>query len=346
MLLITACLLALGPLKFETVRTLTPPPEDQDLFLQNILHVEIDDQGAYYASDFPSARVFTWRADGSYAGFFGGKGQGPGEFTFAAALGPPMGYINRIGDQIFVYDGASRTMSILDAEHTFVRRVTFEKLGGKINGFFALSPQRFLFYDSYFCDEKPCRRILEYDDQGKLLKTWDDWPDTTWHHDRNTNKVKLFIWAPIPVLDYSRARDEVVVAHSSKPVLQVYDRAGTLKRTLTLDIPRPQVAKADIDEYNAQPWLKDAPQVVPVFPDQKDYFNQVLTLDRGYLVYDWSPFYGIAKGYLVDFTGKLQGRFTLPCGQGGGLFAPRGRLLCVRIDDEGDLSLQELKIVD
>lgn len=345
MLFVTACLLALGPLKFETVRTLAPPPEAQDLFLQNILHVEIDEQGTYFASDFPSARLFHWRADGTFAGFFGGKGQGPGEFTFAAALGPPMGFINRIGEHCFVYDGATRTLSVLDGQRAFVRQVTFEKLGGKINGFFALDKQHFLFYDSYFCDDKPCRRILEYDDQGKLLKTWADWPDTTWQHNRNTNKVKLFIWEPIPVLDYSRQRDEVVLAHSSKPVLQVYGRAGTLKRTLTLDIPRPQVTKDDIDEYNAQPWLKDAPRVVPVFPDQKSYFNRVLTLDQGYLVYDWSPFYGIAKGYLVDFDGKLEGRFTLPCGQGGGLFAPRGRLMSVRVDDEGDLSLQELKIL-
>ncbi|CAM2005394.1 hypothetical protein [Acanthopleuribacter pedis] len=337
-------LLALGPVTLEPVRTLTPPPEDQDLFLQNILHVEIDDDGIFYATDFPSARIYRWRPDGGFDGFFGGKGQGPGEFGFAAALGPPLGYINRVDGNFYIYDGASRTLSILNKQHEFVRRVTFEKLGGKINGFHALSSKRFLFYDSYFCDEKPCRRILEYNDQGKLIKSWHDSPDKTWEHNRNTNKVKLFIWEPIPVLHFSRQRGEVVLAHSSRPVLEVYDSQGTLKRTLTLEIPRPEVTKDDIAEYNAQPWLKDAPQVVPVFPDQKNYFNRVLTVKEGYLVYHLSPFHGIAKGYLVDFDGKLKGRFTWECGEGGGLFAPRGRLMSARIDDEGDLAIQELRL--
>lgn len=345
MLCFAFCVFVLGPVKFEPIRTLAPPPEDQDLFLQNILHVEVDKDGAYFATDFPSARIYHWDAEGRYAGFFGGKGQGPGEFVFAAALGPPMGYINRVDGGFFIYDGASRTLSLLDDQRRFIRRITFEKLGGKINGFHALSNKRFLFYDSYFCDEKPCRRILEYDDRGTLIKSWHDSPDKTWEHNRNTNKVKLFIWEPIPVMHFSRQRNEVVLAHSSEPILQIYDGAGTLKRKLTLDIPRPEVTKEDIAEYNAQPWLKDAPHVVPVFPDQKSYFNRVLTVKEGYLVYHLSPFYGLAKGFLVDFEGKLKGRFSWACGEGGGLFAPKGRLLSARIDDAGDLTIQELRLV-
>ncbi|CAM2070008.1 hypothetical protein SCOR_31830 [Sulfidibacter corallicola] len=335
-----------GPSKitFTPIKTLAPLPEDQDIYLQNVIHVEVDETGRYYVSDFPSARIYMWNPDGSYAGFFGGKGEGPGEFVFAAALGPPMGHVYQTGERTYVYDGANRAVSVFDAERRFVARVTLQGLGGKINAFHVLERDRFLFYDSYFCEEKACRRILEYDGKGNLTKTWSTSPDNTWQHVKATGKVKLFIWEPIPVVDFSRKRGEVVLAHSQAPMLTVYDRKGREKRKVTLDIPRKQVTREDIAEYNAQPWLKDANHVVPVFPDQKDYFDRILTLDQGYLLYHLSPFYGRANGYLVDFDGKLMGRFELACGEGGGLFAPYGRLMAALIDEEGDISVHEMKV--
>lgn len=344
MLVSTLLLLLVDPVEFKPVLTLADVPAEQELYLQNVLHIEIDDKGRFYASDFPSARVFYWNPDGSYAGYFGSKGEGPGEYSFAASLGPPMGYVNVLDDKIYIYDGGSRMVSVLDRSFKFIKRVTFEGLGGKINNFHVLEEDRFLFYDSYFCEKKACRRLLVYDDKGTLLQTWMESPDLTWAADESNGRVNLYIWEPIPVVDFSRSRNQAVVAHSSRPLIELWSPAGEKKRSLTLDIPRKAVTRDDIDEYNDQDWVKGNESVKIIFPDEKDYFDQVLTTNAGYLVYHMSPLYGIADGYLVDWNGKVQGRFTLPCGEGGTLYAPRGRIMAAIVDEEGEFILRELTI--
>jgi len=342
--LLTLVLMA-GDVTFEPTLTLENPPEEKDLYLQSVLHIEIDDKGRFYASDFPSARIFYWKPDGSFEGTFGRKGEGPGEFNFGASLGPPMGYINVLEDKIYIYDGASRTVTVLDRAFEFVDRITFDGLGGKINNFHVLGPGRFLFYDSYFCEEKACRRALIYNEKGQLTATWRETPDDTWSLNQNNGKVYLYIWQPTLATDFSRLRGEAVIAHSSEPSLDIFSPKGEKLRTVTMDIPKKSVTQDDIDEYNAQTWLRDNDQVKPVFPDEKSYFDQILTLKDGYLVYHASPLYGIAEGYLVDWNGKALGRFRLACGEGGGLFAPRGRLMAAIVDDAGDFQLRELKAV-
>ncbi|MDJ0836094.1 MAG: hypothetical protein QNK37_06220 [Acidobacteriota bacterium] len=333
-----------GKVTLEPIKTLAEVPEELDLYLQNVLYIEIDQSGRYLASDFPTAKVHYWEKDGSYAGSFGAKGEGPGEFSFAASLGPPMGHIYAVGDFIYIYDGGSRKVSIFDKQYQFVRRITFEKLGGKINTFHVPRPNRFLFYDSYFCGEAACRRVLLYDDKGKLLKTWRESPDKTWSRDEANNRTNLYIWEPTLAVDFSHERGEAVIGHGSKPLLDVFDRDGNLKRTLTLPIAKPLVQPEDIDEFNEQEWMKGNKYVKAIFPDEMAYFEYVLTIKEGYLVYHLSPLYGKARGYLLDFDGKMKGRFQLLCGEGGGLFSSRGKLLAALVDEEGDFHLHELKV--
>ena len=334
-----------GKLEFHQVRTLAEVPADQDLFLEQVVYIDIDDRGRFYASNFPSAQVFFWNKDGSHAGVFGRKGEGPGEYNFGSSLGPPRGYVNQWEDRIYIYDGGSRSVNILDRDHQFIRRVTFEGLGGMINGFHVIGKQRFLFYDSYFCQEKACRRILEYDGKGNLVKTWREADDDTWSLvDSQGSQVNLYIFQPTLVMGMHLGRGEVVLAHAAKPILDVHDLNGKLKRSLTLPIPLKPVTREDRDEFYAQSWMKNNKHVIPHFPEQKSYFDQVLCLDDGYLVYHLSPLYGVADGFMVDLDGKMRGRFTLNCGEGGGLFAPRGRVMVAMVDEDGEFHLKEMRI--
>lgn len=337
-------LLCVGPIQFETVKTYENLPEDEDLFLSNVLYMEEAPDGRLYASDFPSAKVHYWNADGTYAGSFGRKGEGPGEFVFGAALGPPMGYIYALGDQLFIYDGASRTINIFNNEHQFIKRIQFDKLGGKINNVHVLAPDSYLLYDSYFCDDKACRRILNYNDQGKLVATWRTTDDDTWAMNDSNGKVKLFIWQPTFASDFSRERNEFVLCHTSEPKLEVFDPAGKKLRDVSLQIPRKVVSKEDQAEFMQQRWVQGNQTLEIIFPEEKNYFESILTLPQGYLVYHKSAIEGTIDGYLVDFKGKILGRFKRAIGQSGGLFASRGKLYGAIIDDDGDFSLQQLQL--
>lgn len=343
-----SCLLLLfmmvGPIEFETVRSFAPLPEEADLFLSNVLYMEETANGRVYVSDFPSAKVHYWKADGTYDGNFGRKGKGPGEFIFGAALGPPMGYIYGLNDQLFIYDGASRTINIFNADHTFVKRVQFDRLGGKINNVHVLKPDRYLLYDSYFCNEKACRRLIHYNDQGTLLDTWRTADDDTWAMNDSNGKVKLFIWQPTFATDFSRERGELVVAHTDTPDLDVYNLEGEKLRTVKLAIPRKLVSEEDKAEFKQQRWVQGNDTLEILFPEEKNYFEFILTLPQGYLVYHKSAIEGTIDGFLVDFNGAIKGRFNRAIGQSGGLFASRGKLFGALIDEDGDFALQELKL--
>jgi hypothetical protein len=337
-------LLMVGPIEFETVRTMAPLPEEDDLFLANVLYIEEGEDGRIYASDFPSAKIHYWQADGTYLGHFGQKGEGPGEFVFGAALGPPMGYIYALDQKLFIYDGSSRTINIFTKDHEFIKRVQFDKLGGKINNVHVLGSDRFMLYDSYFCNDKACRRILQYNDKGNLIDTWATSDDNTWKMNDSNGKVKLFIWEPTFATDFSRERGELVIAHTKDPILDVYNVEGKKLRSVTLEIPKKIVTAEDKAEFMQQRWVQGNNTIEIIFPEEKNYFEYVLTLPQGYLVYHKSAIEGIIDGFLVDFNGKVLGRFKRAIGQSGGLFASRGKLFGALIDDEGDFSLQELKL--
>jgi len=344
MFLLISMILAGGNVTFTPVRTLENPPEDQDLFLQNVLHMEIDTKGRILASDYPSARVYYWEADGSYAGYFGNQGQGPGEFSFAGSFGPPMGQIYAVEDRIYIYDSRPRTLSIFDVDYRFIRTITLEKLGGKINTFHVLEKNRFLFYDSYFCEDEACRRLLVYDGEGNLAETWRTVPDKTWARNASTERTDLFIFAPTLAVDFNRRRGEVAVAHTDSPVLEILDVGGKQKRSVKLEIPAQSVQQEDIDEFHEQDWMKGPESPKAIFPDEKSYFDWILSIAEGYLVYHLSPVEQIAEGYLVGYDGAVKGRFSLPCGEGGGMWSTRGRLFSATIDSAGDFALTEMKV--
>ena len=346
MLTALSCLLLMAEsLECRKIRTLERIPVEKDFFLEQVVFIDIDDQGRTYVTNYPSAQVFYWNKDGSFDGVFGRKGEGPGEYGFGAALGPPRGYISVVDDRIYIYDGGSRSVSILTRDHGFIRRVTFEGLGGMINGFQVLGKERFLFYDSYFCAEKACRRILEYDGTGQLVKSWREVDDDTWSLvDAAGTKVNLFLFQPTLVMGLHRGRGEVVLAHAANPVLDIHDLTGNKLRSLTLPIPKKPVTKDDIAEFYDQEWMKNNDHIKAHFPEEKSYFDQILCLDEGYLVYHLSPLHGTADGFLVGLDGKMKGRFTLECGEGGGLFAPRGRLMAALVDEEGEFHLTEMRI--
>ena len=331
-------------LQFSPVVTLEPPPADQDLYLQFTLHVEIDDTGTYYIPDYPSGRVFMWDKAGKYVGFFGEKGEGPGEFTFAASLGGPRGYVYAFNDRLYVYDGGNRTISEFKRDRSFVRRIILQGLGGMINNFQVTGPNQFLFYDSYFCEDHACRRIDFYNGEGNVYREIIHDPDTTWSRDEAKNRVNLFIFEPTLALDYSPGRSEIVYAQTKSPDLHVLDAKGNALRALKLEIPRVMVQQDDIDEFNEQDWMQGNPGIKAIFPKEKAWFDRILTLKEGYLVFHLSHLYRRAKGYLVDFDGKVKARFAIRCGEGGGLFDPRERLVAVIVDEEGDFQIRELEM--
>ena len=326
------------------ILNLEPIPTEKEQYLQFTLHVEIDFSGNFYIPDYPSGKIFFWDQTGKFQGSFGQKGEGPGEFTFAASLGGPRGYIYFVEDRIYVYDGGNRTLSEFDENRRFIQRIILQGLGGMINNCQVPAKNRFVFYDSYFCEDTACRRIDIYNGKGIVSKEIIHDPDKTWSRDEAHNRVNLYIFEPTLAMDYSSLRKELAYAQTSQPYLNIMDDQGTLKRKIKLEIPKVMVQREDIDEFHAQDWMKGNAGIKAIFPTEKAYFDRILTLKEGYLVFHMSPLYRKTRGYLLDFEGKMQGKFSIDCGEGGGLYDPRDRLIAVVVDDQGDFQIQEMAL--
>ncbi len=323
---------------------LEPIPEDAEMFLQNPSDLAVDSRGFIYVLDFSAQTVFVWDNNGKYQRTIGKPGKGPGEFTFMGT-GGPQGYLNMVKDEIVVYDGATRTVSLFDRNYEFKQAAAFNFSFGRVETFRALQDGNYLISFSKWSAEAPSQSVASYNREGKPVAEFVEIPDKTWKpgSEGGQNRVVINAYAPRLMTYYDEARNQVIVGDTGAPSFDVFSLDGKPIKTVKVGLVKQEVSQEDKDEYNEIQWLKN-PFFKISFPDYKAYYTQIAPLaDVGYFVFTISPFYRNVEGLVVDAEGKTLRRVKLQCGASGSLMGARGRLFGVFTDEYGEYSIRELK---
>lgn len=339
-----------GPVAFDKVAGLAPVKSDSEFFMESPLSFDFDDAGNYYVLDGGAKVIFTWDKQGRYKGTIGKPGQGPGEFVFSGR-GPSSGYVNAVGDTLYVMDGPKREIMTFKGGK-FVKALPLRLSRGGILAFAVIDPNKFLVQWRRLGDDKMMNEVVYIDSKGNTVQTLMSQPDDTVQMGARSGSggsgggrpnMKFKAFNPSLVSFYDRATGQLSYGQSSEPSFTVQDKAGQ-KRVLKVPMPRGEVTRADQDEYKQ---LFDNGNFKPQieFPSQKPYYTHLISMgEKGFLVYHQSPYEREIKGVHLDKAGKPMGRFSMKCGQTGGLLASRGRVLRVSLDQDDDFQLEELKV--
>jgi len=325
---------------------MAPIPEDSEVFLQGPGDVAFDGDGRCYVLDLRSHAVMVWNRDGSYHGHFGQPGQGPGEFSFRATMGGRQGYINIIGEDIFIYDGGNRVVSRFNRELAFVDSFKFSLPNGRAEQFRMISADKLLIFNSSYTVDEPFRQIATYDLKGNLQHRFIKAPDQTWRYkSADRSGVILHIYSPSLYMHYNSSNDNLIIGNSVEPKFTVYSPDGELIREYELPLRRWEVTESDIEEFEGQAWIQRNTFFSAEYPDEKAFYDQVIPVgDRGFLVFIMSPVRAHCQGIYADIQGKVQGKFKFTCGEGGGLTGSQGRVVAVRTNEDGDFEIAILRV--
>ncbi len=335
-----------GPVAFDKVTGLAPVKSDSEFFMEDPLSFDFDDAGNYYVLDGGAKVIFTWDKQGRYKGTIGKPGQGPGEFVFSGR-GPASGYVNAVGDTLYVMDSPKHEIMTFKGGK-FVKALPIRLSRGGISSFAVIGPNKFLVQWRRMGDDKMMNEVVYLDGEGKTLETMMSQVDDSFQMGarggsggRPNFKIKAF--NPGLVTSYNRATGQLLFGQSNEPLFTVQEKGGQ-KRVVKVPLVREEVTKADQEEFNQRFQNGNfKPQVE--FPSQKPFYTHLISLgEKGFLVYHQSPYNREIKGVHLDKTGKAMGRFSMKCGQTGGLLASRGRVLRVSLDEDDDLRLEELKV--
>jgi len=325
--------------------TLQTVPEEHG-FLERPGDVAVDENGDIYVLDLEARKIYIWDNKGVFKSAFGKKGQGPGEFMFAAQVGGSQGFISITPKTLYVFDGANRALNRFDREFAFKGSEPIRFFsGGSVENLKAINPDRFLvFYSNYFADV-PHRIAAIYDGEAELVKEIAELEEKTWHYYEKGGQRKVMIhgFAPDYRIVYNEANGEVLLLDGGKPGFDVYDLNGVKQRSVEMRITRKPITKADIEEHDSRNIFKDQDFFTASYEDYKAYYDYVLPigLDR-YLVYTQSPVYRNLEGIIVDSEGKTQSKFEFSCGEGGSLRGSRGKVFAMHLDDMDELSIVQL----
>lgn len=106
--LLFSCLLLSGDLHIGTT----------DIFQRmDVSEIAVRDDGAVYILNFEEARIQYYGPDGKLIKNIGGKGKGPGEFTFPV-------YFRYTDDHLFIHDVLTDKISVFDKEGTFLKQIS------------------------------------------------------------------------------------------------------------------------------------------------------------------------------------------------------------------------------
>ena len=330
---------------FESVLRLQPI-DDDEWFVQGPGDILVDDQNRIHVVDLTAKTIFVWDKNGQYLQNYGRPGQGPGEFTFNSQFGGPQGYLSQVDGKFYIYDGGARNVSVFGEDLKYTSSSSFQIEAGRAEQFRIIEKDLYLiFFSSYFA-EVPYRKIATYKDPATQLVEFQKAKDNTWHSsgDGNNRQVVLHAYTDALSMTYNQANGEVIVGDSSKPSFSVYDVKGSLVRSVRVALSQRELTQADKDEWNDMRWFRGQSFFKVSFPETKAFYDQVLPVgDKGYLVFLRSPNEARCEGIMVNKEGKTLDKFTLVCGNGGGLFGSRGRIFAVTTNDDGDYSINELR---
>lgn len=338
--------------KLEPVVTLAPLPEDSDWFLQAPSQVAIDDQGRYFVLDVESYSVFVWQKDGNFLEQFGKQGQGPGEFVFSGRRGRARGYIAIQNDKIYVCDPAKReVLMFATKDFGYLGAFSFQIPRGRVEYYQTLPNDQFLLRYRTFSEEGITRHIGIFGKDGKEVSKLQSYKDESFSmkggSGRGRRTFTITAFSASPVVSFNSQKSQIIIGHSEQPLFGVFDTSGKKLKTVKFAMPKQEVSAEDKNEFNEQPFIKNSTRVTASFPDHKAYYDQVLPIKGGgYLVFHRSPFYRTMNGLVLDSDGKVKAKFSLACGENGDLLETSGRLFGIITDDEGEFSLQELRVVE
>lgn len=345
-LLLMTCWMSSG-VDFQEIQTYQGVPMEDEFFLQNPNDVALDKQDRLHTIDVTSRTIFVWDKDGNYVGNYGKAGEGPGEFSFMGRAGGPQGYITIIEDDIYIFDGGSRKISIFDKDLNFKKSFIFNVEAGRVETFRTLSPNRYMvFYSSYFSDT-PYRRVGLYDENKKEIEQLINVKDETWNYEGsgNNRRVNLHIYSPSLTMAYNQSNGQVMLGDSGKSAFMIFDSAGKKVATVEPKMTRRKVTKEDREEWESQPWFKSQTFFTTTYAEDMPFYDRILPVGKDkFLLYLRSPYLSNLEGYLVNAKGDVLGRFKMECGESGDLFGSMGRIFAFRTDEDGEFGIHELKV--
>ena len=321
-------------------------PEDSEEFLRWPGDVAIDENGRIMVLDLTSNTIFAWDGKGKYLGRFGKMGQGPGEFNFRGNVGGSHGYISPVGSDIFIYAGGNKTVSVFDGDLAFKSVRPFQITSGRTELFRVLNDGTYLIFSSSYFADTPSRTVGTYTQDGALIKEFRQVPDETWHYssENGQRRVVLHPYASSLYMAYNEVKNQVIVGDTAKPSFDILSPDGKTLKTVAFNLVRKDVTDEDKKEFEEQNWFKNQSFFKVEFPDKKAVYNKVLAFgSEGYLVFLESVNFRIVDGVFIDAKGNIKGKLNMQCGERGGLFGSRERIIAVTVNEDEEFMVQEMK---
>ncbi len=328
--------------------TLAALPDDSDYFIEQPTSFDIDARGHFYVLDGEAKTIFHWDEKGAFLGAIGEQGQGPGEFVLAGR-GGARGAVAVVDDALYVYDGAKRKILVFGLDGEFQKEFEPTPTRAFIRGFFAVDDSRYIIHRTRRDGDERVNEAVLMSRDGKIERTFASREEDGFRirgSDRRTARFTLRAFNPTLAVAYNAVNGETLVGYGGAPSFEVFDKDGG-KRVVKIPMVQRDVTAADKEEFaeNLSSNGRRSSRLSVDFPEKMPYYDRILPVgDRGYLAFTASPYYRDIKGVFVDRQGKPQGRFDMRCGQNGSIMSARGRLLCARLDDEGEFILEELKL--
>ena len=329
--------------------TILKTNEEAEEYLQFPWSMDIDDQGRILVADVLARKIFVWDANGEFLTTFGKQGKGPGEFMFTGRhSGGYQAYVAAYNKRVYVYDGSERRLNIFDENFQFQKAVSF-KLSGRTESFFVTQNEDIVLFQRNYSRTVPSLDVACYNLDGELKQTLNSQEDTTFSRITENGKIRNIVYhaySPTTYLHYDRSRDELLFGNTGIPAIQTHDVRGNHTASIPLEIVPARVSTRDRMEYGQQFWLKNSKFLKADYPDHKAYFDMVLPLGPDhFFVYYQSPVEKRIEGRIIDRQGRLIGKkVNFVCGEGGGLFGARGRIMVIRLDENDDYNIQELSL--
>jgi len=343
------CSLALDTPVPETVLSLAPVAEDSDVFLSLPLDLTIDQKGGIYVADAFAKTVFVWNKDGSYRGTIGKQGSGPGEFQFTGSNGP-QAYLSAVGGKLYVFDGGKKTISSFDGRGAYLQSSPFLIKGGsgRAEYFKVTAKGDYLINTSTFMTDPPMMVVGLYNEQGEQIGEVSAREDKSWSSEGSSARPSAIIinaFSPQMIVHYDIHGDRILVGDTAKPAFDIHNADGKLIKNVSFKMVQQDVTEEDKAEFGEVRWIKNNSFFKPGYPAKKAFYTGMLPLADGtFLVFTESPFYRKADGLRIDENGRTLARFQYTCGETGGLFGADGRLFAVVSDEEGELTVKELRL--
>jgi len=322
---------------FETKTTLQPISDVSNLFLQSVDDIAIGTDGRIYILDENAVRIHVWDAEGRYLTSFGKKGQGPGEFTFQGNSDA----LSLFGDALYVFDSGAGKISVFDLEGTYRTSFNLEVGRGLVPLFAVVAPETLLINNASWFADTPYRRLATYDTGGKLRDTLVEIEDTTWRYtsENGQQRVTLLAYATTLMTAFDETRGEVLSGDNASNRVRVTDLEGNLLRELELDLVRRDLTREIREAWQNQPWFQQQNFYKVAFPDELPVYNRVVPFAEGFVFFVQLTPDNACEGIVTDRNGKTVRRFETGFGSSGGLYGANGKLLTVRADDMGDLTV-------